>query len=39
MFSPWFLEVAVYGGLVFVAAAAISLSGLWIADLRAGRLW
>jgi hypothetical protein len=39
MFPPWFLAAALYGGLVLVAAAALTLAGLWLADSRARRLW
>jgi hypothetical protein len=39
MFPPWFLNVAVLGGLVLVAGAALTLTGLWLVDLRARRLW
>jgi hypothetical protein len=39
MFPPWFLAAAVYGGLVLVAASAVTLAGLWLVDLRARRLW
>lgn len=39
MFPPWFLAAAIYGGLVLVSGAALALVGLWIADLRARRLW
>ena len=39
MFPPWFLAVAVYGGLVLVAGAVLALAGLWLRDLRTGRLW
>lgn len=39
MFPPWFLSTIVYGGLALVAAGALTLAGLWLADLRARRLW
>ena len=39
MFPPWFLSVAVYGGLGLVALAALTLAGLWLADLRSKSLW
>jgi hypothetical protein len=39
MFPAWFLAAAIYGGLALVAAAALVLAGLWLADLRGGRLW
>lgn len=39
MFPSWFLTVAVLGGLVIVAGAALTLASLWIVDLRARRLW
>lgn len=39
MFPPWFLTIAVWGGLVLVTASALTLAGLWLRDLRTGRLW
>ena len=39
MFPPWFLSAAVWGGLLLVAGAAVALASLWLADLRARRLW
>lgn len=39
MFSPWFLSIAAWGGLVLVAGAAVALASLALADLRARRLW
>jgi hypothetical protein len=39
MFPVWFLAAAIYGGLVLVAAAALVLAGLWLADHRGRRLW
>ena len=39
MFPSWFLSAIVYGGLVMVTAGALTLAGLWLADLRGRRLW
>jgi hypothetical protein len=39
MFPPWFLATAVYVGLALVVGATLTLAGLWLADLRARRLW
>lgn len=39
MFPSWFLTVAVLGGLVLVAGAAVTLASLWLVDLRNRRLW
>lgn len=39
MFPSWFLAAAVYVGLLLVAGSALTLVGLWVRDLRSGRLW
>lgn len=39
MFPSWFLAAIVYGGLLLVAAGALTLAALWLADLRGRRLW
>lgn len=39
MFPSWFLSTIVYGGLALVAAGAVTLAALWLADLRGRRLW
>ena len=39
MFPPWFLEIAVYGGLALVTTSALALAGLWLRDFRHRRLW
>lgn len=39
MFPAWFLSVAVHGGLLLVAGAAVALASLWLVDHRARRLW
>lgn len=39
MFPPWFLNAAVWGGLLLVAGSTLALVGLWLRDLRSGRLW
>ncbi len=39
MFSAWWLELMVQGGLVLVIGAAVTLVALWLRDLSRRRLW